>query len=73
MTAATHEATIAEFWSAERKLSDANTSRYQRSEKPVNGNDSPPVLWNENSTIRISGTNRKTSARIVTTALTGLR
>ena len=50
-----------------------NTSRYQRSEKPSNGNESAPVVWNENSTTTASGTYRKTQRRDRDTPATGLR
>src|SRR5882757_1217209 len=42
------------FSSAERKPGSESTKRYQRSEKPVNGSESEPVLWNEKRTTTAS-------------------
>ena len=56
MTTEVQAATNRLFSSAERKPGSESTKRYQRSEKPVNGSESEPVLWNENSTTTASGT-----------------
>ena len=53
------------FQSAELKPGSESTKSYQRSENPVNGSDSEPVSWNENSTTNASGTYRNSSAAIV--------
>ena len=43
-------ATTVEFHRVLRKISSPSVSRYQRSENPVNGNDTAPLAWNEKST-----------------------
>ena len=59
------EATKRLVSSADRKPGSFSTKSYQRSEKPVNGSESEPVLWNENSTTKTSGTYRNSNAAIV--------
>src|SRR5688500_4208825 len=66
VTTAVATPTIVEFHKASRNSDEEKTCRYQRSEKPVKGNESDGVSWKLKSTTTASGAKRNKSAAAVT-------